>query len=314
MKNECEIVRDLLPLYVESIANETSSDFVRHHIASCPSCRAELECLSSAGVMNAQADTAPLKRIKKEIRTKKLKAVIAAAVFMFALLVSVFGYLTAPEYYMYSSDLMDISEDNGKIIITFDEKVTNYRINRRHDLDTDAEYYELEAWSTIWDRLFLKPSQSNIVLEMRPDMSIYYLQNTSIKGSSSTNVLVYGAGLDCAGISSLPRLTLGYYVIAAIAALAVTAILLVMFWKQKNVSKWIVRIALLPVSYLVAHVCVMGFKTITYSITRDFFLIMLVAVLVYAAALLALSCVRTKPYNGAGMTAERTKNHGMDIE
>lgn len=298
MKNECEIVRDLLPLYTENIASEASSELVKSHIASCPSCRAELECLSSSGVTNAQMDAAPLKKIKKEIKSRRLRAVIAAAAFILALLVSVFGYLTAPEYYIYSNGLMDISKDNEKIVITFDEKVTNYRINKRHDRNTGAEYYELEAWSSIWDRLFLKPSSPNVVLKAKPDMSIYYLQNTSINGNESMNVLVYGSGLDCAGISSLPRLALGYYVIAAGAALAVAVILLILFRKRRNVFKWIERIALLPASYLVAHVCVMGFKTVTYSIIRDFFLIMLVAVILYVAAILALSCISTRLHGG----------------
>lgn len=298
MKNECEIVMDLLPLYAENIASETSSDFVRRHIENCPACRAELECISSSCVTNAQADAAPLKRIKREIKSRKVKAVIAAAVFLLALFVSVFGYLTAPEYYMYSSDLMDISKDNEKLIITFDEKVTNYRMSKRYDHNTDVEYYEIEAWSTIWDRLFLKPGRANVVLEVKPDISIYYLQNTSIKGHSSMDVLVYGAGLDYDGISTLPRLALGYYVIIAGVGLVAAVILLVLFRKRKTVSKWLGRIALLPASYLVAHVCVMGFKTITYSITRDFFLIMLVTVSVYVAALLVLSCIGTKLYHG----------------
>lgn len=306
MKNECEIVMDLLPLYAENIASETSADFVRRHIENCPACRAELEFISSSCVRNAQsdvaplpqADAAPLKRIKREIKAQKIKAVVAVSAFLLAILVSVFGYLTAPEYYMYSNNLMDISKDDEKLIITFDEKVTNYRMSKQYDHNTDAEYYEIEAWSTIWDRLFLKPSQPNAVLEVKPDTSIYYLQNTSIEGHSSMNVLVYGTGLDYDGISSLPRLALGYYVIIAGVGLAVSVILLVLFRKRKNVSKWIGRIVLLPASYLVAHVCVMGFKTITYSITRDFFLIMLVAVSVYIAALLALSCIRTKVHNG----------------
>ncbi len=305
MKNECEIVMDLLPLYAENIASEASADFVRRHIENCPACRAELEFMSSACVRNAQADVAPLpqadaaplKRIKREIKAQKVKAVVAVSAFLLAILVSAFGYLTAPEYYMYSNNLMDISKDNEKLIITFDEKVTNYRMSKRYDHNTDVEYYELEAWSTIWDRIFLKPSQPNAVLEVKSDTSIYYLQNTSIKGHSSMNVLVYGAGLDCDGISSLPRLALGYYVIIAGVGLAAAVILLVLFWKRKNVSKWIGRIALMPASYLVAHVCVMGFKTITYSMTRDFFLIMLVAVSVYVAALLTLSCIRTKLHN-----------------
>lgn len=43
MKNECSIIRDILPLYVENMVSEDTSEFVKEHLESCPACRAELE-------------------------------------------------------------------------------------------------------------------------------------------------------------------------------------------------------------------------------------------------------------------------------
>lgn len=45
MKNECSIVRDLLPLYVEDMVSLESRDFISEHINKCPDCRLELESL-----------------------------------------------------------------------------------------------------------------------------------------------------------------------------------------------------------------------------------------------------------------------------
>lgn len=42
MKHNCEIVRDLLPLYAEQIASPASTALVEEHLAECPACRAEL--------------------------------------------------------------------------------------------------------------------------------------------------------------------------------------------------------------------------------------------------------------------------------
>lgn len=39
MKNECEIVYDLLPNYIEHVTNETSNEFIENHISGCESCR-----------------------------------------------------------------------------------------------------------------------------------------------------------------------------------------------------------------------------------------------------------------------------------
>ena len=38
MKNNCEIVQDLLPMYVEGLTSESSNQFVEEHIDSCQEC------------------------------------------------------------------------------------------------------------------------------------------------------------------------------------------------------------------------------------------------------------------------------------
>lgn len=43
MKLECDVIRDLLPLYAEKLASPASSALVEQHLAECPACRAELE-------------------------------------------------------------------------------------------------------------------------------------------------------------------------------------------------------------------------------------------------------------------------------
>ena len=43
MKTNCDIIRDLLPLYAEHITSEASNALVEEHLAECEACRAELE-------------------------------------------------------------------------------------------------------------------------------------------------------------------------------------------------------------------------------------------------------------------------------
>ena len=40
MKNECSIVQDILPLYVEDMVSEDTAGFVKEHLRGCPECRA----------------------------------------------------------------------------------------------------------------------------------------------------------------------------------------------------------------------------------------------------------------------------------
>ena len=40
MKNECNIVRDILPLYLEDMVSEDTANFIKEHLKDCPECRA----------------------------------------------------------------------------------------------------------------------------------------------------------------------------------------------------------------------------------------------------------------------------------
>ena len=49
MNNECSIVLDLLPLYVEGMLSEDTATFVKEHLAQCAACFAEAESITGDG-------------------------------------------------------------------------------------------------------------------------------------------------------------------------------------------------------------------------------------------------------------------------
>lgn len=49
MSKQCEIVGDLLPLYVDSVCSEASGDLVREHLDTCPGCRTLYEQMRARG-------------------------------------------------------------------------------------------------------------------------------------------------------------------------------------------------------------------------------------------------------------------------
>ena len=67
MKN-CNIVKDLIPLYKENLLSEESKTFVEDHLKSCPEC----ENLFKDKIELEKSESKPLdfveKRIKKESR------------------------------------------------------------------------------------------------------------------------------------------------------------------------------------------------------------------------------------------------------
>ncbi len=148
MKNECSIIRDILPLYVENMVSEDTSEFVKEHLESCPACRAELEKLREPVEVQTEPqpdmDAAPLKRLKKALLMKKVQTILCTAAVLLALMLSVISFLTAPEYFAYSPELVTVTEEaNGAVTLSFSNEVTNYKLQQVKDPDERQTVYHL---------------------------------------------------------------------------------------------------------------------------------------------------------------------------
>lgn len=85
--NECKLVEDFLPLYIDGALSEESEQFVRAHLAACSACREkEQALLSAARAVPASvppAEGQPLARIRKKF-TRKTLLISAIAVLVCA--------------------------------------------------------------------------------------------------------------------------------------------------------------------------------------------------------------------------------------
>ena len=167
------------------------------------------------------------------------------------------AYLTSPEYLPYSSDIISIREyEDGKIIITFDDKVTGYDINRYVTKNGGGYEYHLTTWNTIWNQHIIKNNAQSIILN--PDgedvAAVYYY---SVDGSE--DILIHGKDmLQGGGVVTLPRLVLAYYLLTAMLLAILLGILLYIYRKKDKRRYVLEKILLLPVSYIIGHFCIKG--------------------------------------------------------
>ena len=74
MRNKCNIVRDLLPLYVEDMASADSVSYVNEHLQTCAACCAEYKRMkSSARIDTSFDDSVDEKIIKRSFQVAKRK-------------------------------------------------------------------------------------------------------------------------------------------------------------------------------------------------------------------------------------------------
>lgn len=84
MANNCNLVKDLLPLYADEVCSDESRKIVAEHVAGCPACRSTLEKMNKQLVVNVNKDIGTLKRIKRRIWIERIVIALVAAVVLAA--------------------------------------------------------------------------------------------------------------------------------------------------------------------------------------------------------------------------------------
>lgn len=88
MKMECDIIRDLMPLYVENMVSEKSKEAVDSHLAECPACK-NIYKEMTAPKIPVQFNTEPAKSFRKYMKREKRRVGFKVA------LISTFAVLAA---------------------------------------------------------------------------------------------------------------------------------------------------------------------------------------------------------------------------
>ena len=182
MKITCNIIEDLLPLYVEDMVSEDSRKLVEEHLKGCPDCRKMQEEMMrenrlTAGIKDSNSvqinktEAESLKKIRRRIRKKRILSVILAVVLVAAAGGAGHYWYYDKENYI-SWDAANISVKDGKVystvsplgrlksILSVDQKNMFYMMSetmwtRRQypsDPDTENELWSLQDFQEAHDR------------------------------------------------------------------------------------------------------------------------------------------------------------------
>ena len=317
MKNECSIVRDLLPLYAEDMVSAVTGEFVKEILEGCTECKEEYEKMRSPQTpdtvsaqkngtegMNggeesdSRADVMPLVNLQRKLRKQKVKTMLCTGLFLVALFVVAFAVLSIPEYFSYKENLFVITENGDEsITITFDDRVTEYRCvadaysGWEEGTAEGVRYYRIEAWTSLWSQWFSKSgAQSVTIRKATPEeISVYYTSN-----DGHEDVCVYGAPVTSGGVVTLPRLVLGYYFVLAVVCVGVLFVVWLFVRHKAKGREVIETILFYPISYCISHVIIAGYRPSTYTSGRDFMFILFLAILIYGGVLFAWSIYRER--------------------
>lgn len=289
MKISCNVIKDILPLYVEDLASEDTRKVVDEHIDQCHNCKKELEDMQVSTITPIDTDMRPLEKIRDSMRRKKLQTILFTSIITIVIAIALMAFLTAPEYLNDVTSVSIVENSDGTIVANFDEEVSGY------DLEKRGSEYVITTWDSIWSRNVSRNHINSVVLN--PDgekvESVYYYYT-----DGRLDALKYGRNqYENGGVMTLPRLALAYYLTLAFAIIGICLMVKGVFRGNQKARNIITKIMLLPVSYILGHILIKGFSTSSYSMARDFYAILLAMIGIYAAILLAMNIVRKSNKN-----------------
>lgn len=121
----CNIIRDILPLYVDEAVCEETKELVEEHLFTCEDCRKEAEMMKKSVVLPVhenvwKLDQAALKTWKNKWLTKKVKIGVLSVLATLGVLAGIYSGLVLPELCIpYDSSTFSLKEEDGNLYVEY---------------------------------------------------------------------------------------------------------------------------------------------------------------------------------------------------
>ncbi|MBQ8161571.1 MAG: zf-HC2 domain-containing protein [Clostridia bacterium] len=291
MSLPCAVVRDLLPLYAEKLTEDETDKLIHEHLQTCPDCRRKLQEIETGPEASTDAER-PLRELKKEIGRRRLLSAIAAALLVFVSVYVYFYHETSMQLIPWQDGLIEVRgieqrsyedvfgnagasaehEDSLDVLVLQLDGIVNGTHESVFADDDGTHTMLLQAWSSYHNISSLLRNHHEMVLYPVPERLIYT--------AGGQQQLLWGEPMN-GGAEILPRLALAFYLLWAAGLCVLTGA--VWFFLRKKPFSWIPRqVFLLCLSYVVSHALILGTRTETFFMEKDFMSILLVACALFA--------------------------------
>lgn len=267
---DCNIIKDLIPLYKEGICSKESKELVEEHIKTCKSCRDYYQSLDDEEITNNK----PLEFISQSIEKNKKNRSRMIGSLVFSVLLIVFSFLTNPRQIDYDKELIKSSSTDDKIIYEFRDDVTRIYTDYANGEYGNTLY--IDGSYSFLDRI-LGGEKQVLTLDKKDYNVILYNNN----GNKTAKVMYDPNGYTTnSGSLSLPRLVFASYAKLAILLFLLGLILsFTIFRKWDKYNK--IRLVTLPLSYVLATFLIKGYNLESFHPVRDLGFILITTLAIY---------------------------------
>ena len=156
MKTNCNIIKDLLPLYIDGIASKETIQLVNEHLTECIDCKEALGNMKEEIRVSGIDEKKAMKNFFKKIKRKKSIAMILSITLTFLLVVGGVNFWNREDFIRnYEENLITVEEqEDGGLAATIN--ATNYtdlHLILEQNIDDSVDIY-ITLFQTFKDKVF----------------------------------------------------------------------------------------------------------------------------------------------------------------
>lgn len=300
----CEVIEDILPIYVENMASPSTRTLVDEHLASCASCKQKEEQMQQNIPLPKDISTKSLSNICKLLFRKRVTAVAMTILSMLLLALLCLIHLNSPIEIPYEdiadSIKVDIAEDNS-VSITIAESLGGSFSSEYETDDVGNPVQYITLYTTRLKQLQKITTESccfNILntgdnIDEKDKIRRIYYTPSKQNGEA---ICIYEddaiAGNFSGGVIVLPRLTLNYYTIFAVLLSIVGILICIAYRKQEDKLFLALKLTLLPITYFICSLIILWNKEVIYNVSYYFSGILLATFVLYIMGYWMITFVR----------------------
>lgn len=152
-KISCNIIGDLLPLYVDGAVSEDTKKLVEEHLAECADCKKAAEEMGKELVLSVHetvraAETSFLQKMKKTWQKRRIRTAVISVAVTAGVILGSYMALTIPQWIIpYKPVDFSVAVEDGMVCVYYTGKG---RINCSYGYDGEDEfflYFTQSPWS-----------------------------------------------------------------------------------------------------------------------------------------------------------------------
>ena len=160
----CNIIKDILPLYVDGVVSDDTKKMVEEHLDCCEECKKEAEIMKQELNIPAEKEASFIKNFKKKWRNKKLiisgLSILLTGLILLGAFSFVFHYDTVVPY---EKSLIRIEIQDDDMLVSHYYGVSYYSIAATHPITMKIEGKEKNVIFLYYTETIAKSHTRNLI-------------------------------------------------------------------------------------------------------------------------------------------------------